>query len=1013
MARPDRTPIERIPTSEPVRSPELPQITARPVDMTLAPRVDPELAGLARGLAAFAPSLDRYGEQRLREQAAEETQKGKLAAEQGQFNTYEEGYKALSSQANPWFQKAYMEEVGRRSAQDYGRKLQEHLAANTDPNNPDPVATRKLVQEFYANETRGMQDPDYLAGFNAPSQRFNAQALDAVTAAQATNVREKSVDLLRGAADDFLGDKGRPTRWLDDLKDKAVSLNIPRGEAERSAFEQTAARAVAEADPRLLDVFEYDTRDGQTSFAVREPQAYAAARKAAEVALRGRMKDNSEVMKYQLEVRLATSIEAAKGFQQPLNMAEVQQDLFNAVDTGVFKADSAASIYKQAMAADRDYRRAYSNASAWRSGAIGAGSGFTADGSTGPVTGSDAAAAASIGAKQIAREVMEDRTIPEEQKESVILSNIIDTSIRNRMIFPDHLSSIKLAANDLPQPDAQGNIKMPDGFAPAAAIAYAYWKKDPDLFRNSFGGDKHASSVYERYFTNLERDPNKDPQLAWRMTISDLGPSSVPGKEITVNPALIADVVKAAGKAVNGRPEWFERYNPFGGRSVKAPNFDEDVYLQNYLRTEISDAYKTNPSIKADAAASIAAKRFESQHGMVNGQWLNTSSIPGGLNEGQLAELEKALNAYKTVAARDSNLGLTAEEAADASITLSPRPVSVDPSLGPQHVVYINGMPTASRVNPEILLQQYVNGRFVSPERIAGARALVSNIDTMAQAPLQMTDKSYADALDALKFNKQNGFMTDGAVDSARKKLDKAHDEYVSQTKVVNAIEDTKARRDAVPAVKALTSDFKPFDAADLADLKAPGKFTANIPAAIAQVRSATKAGRYAAAAQALVGGYGVTRYATAGDARVGLGYSLLQPDDVVKSDLMRGLKIDQLQTGRILTALRKGEYRLNDYEAQQLFEAQANRVAKDLQKHYADAWVLLPDNKRDALVVAAINSKGGKWKDTISAMERNDWDAVRANLNVVDEHRKAASAAIRLLSSGHQTFRSVSLNNF
>jgi len=1015
MPRPINERIEPTRVQNPVNSNERLQVTARPVDMTLAPRVDNELLGLAQGLSAFAPALAQYGQVVQKQEAFGEKQRGKLAAEQGQFSTYDEGYKALSAQSSPWYQQAYMEEVGRRSAQDYHRKLSTHLTENLDPNDPDPVKAAALTKQFYAQETRGLQDPAFLSGFNESSQATNAQALDAVTQAHSKVLRERTVDLLRGTAADYLDTPDRPTRWLDELKDKGVRLNIPRAEVERDAFEQTMERAISQGNPRLLEVFDYGTSDGQSSFAIREPQKYGGALRAAERAAATRLTGNLEMLQFKALTGLNTKIEDAKAWASPLDIPAIQDELYGLVDSGVFKAEAASGLYTKALSADRDYRRAYANAGVWRGGGIGAGTGITSDGTQGPITGQDAIQAATIGGRQIADEVMKDATIPEAAKPAVILSNTIDASLRNRMIFPDHLATIKLAANAAPEPDAKGVLKMPESFGPAAALAYAYWQKDPALFNSAMGGDKHAADVYDQYFTNLERDPNKNPELAYRTTMATFGPGAIPGKEVTVDGTILKGVLQDAGSAIRSQlNRGFFEFGFMGGRHENAPKFASDVYLQGFLKNDVATMFKANPSMNPDALAATAAKRFANQHMLVNGQWLSTAAMPGGLSKQQAAHLEDSLNAYKVVAAREAQLNMTTEEAQASNITLSPTPVSIDPALGPQHAVFIDGHLTAVRVNPEILMQQYVSGRFVPQEAITNARALTAAVDSYAEVPLAMTDKVYAETLDALKFNQANGFMTNDAISASRKKLDQAHDQYKTQSDVVQRIAHAQQQRNAIPAVRALTEGFRPFDATDLADIKAPGKYTANVPATIATIKQAAKDGHEAASAQASIAGFGVTRYASGGDAKVGFGYSLMQDDAVVRGDLIEGLRTNSLQAPRILEALRKGTYKLNYYEARQLFTTQNRRVSRDLQqKMGAGAWTLLPKNKQDALAVAAINTKAGKWDETYAAMQAGNWDAVRNNLAVDPSHARAATGMLRLLMSGHKTFSAVTLNNF
>lgn len=1010
MARPSKEGINATPggDTDVQSNPQAAQVNATPVAPLVQASENTGLYHLVHGLSALQPGLNAYLDTRQQENVASEQEQGRLAAQQGQYSTYDEGFKALSSASSPWFQRAYMQQVGQSAAQDYQRQLSEHLAQNIDPNDPDPAKAKQVIGEFFRSQTAGLKDAHYLSGFEPTAAQANSQALASVEQAHISRVRLNALDQVAKGVDGALANPNRSPNWLDDAKDQARALNIPVKEAEMNAFSQARLQAVLTGNVPMLETFAKPTRDGQSSFAVREPSDYWAAVAAARTQADKLAKQGHQQVEFSVRNELNTDLENAKSFKTPIPWDKWHLTLKNMVDTETMTGAEAAGIYKEALDADRKYRKAISNSDAYLDG-----SAFTMG-----LTHEEMKQSAQVAASRIVEKIQGDKSIPDEQKASLVMAEVARVSLANRTIYPDHLALMQVAAADQPAQDAKGSIAMPARFKDASTIAFNYWSKDPQVFRSAFKDDKESAEFYDRYFTNLQRDPNKDPEAAYRATRLDIHGQPGSTTKVEVPHDTLNTIVKNSVDNIRSKigRSWFDALNPFS--SVKqAPSFDTDVYARSEVQKYVLDAYQRNPGANAKSVEDQATKAFASQHVLVNGQWLNTSSMPAGMSKEQAADLTEGLNAYKTIVTRDSGMAayLGTADSKDAVITLSPRPTSVTVERGPLHTVFINGIPTDRQINPEQLTAQWKNGKFVDPERIQSARTLTDQISHFAASPETLTEPQYKATVEALEFNRVNGFMSSSNVSAAKDQLDAAHDAARVKVNLLDAQKKDAAIRSSDSLAQSVTDTLRRFDGEDFANIKGYGKFTPDPANAFTFIKNAAAKGETGAALMGAVAGYNQTRYEQNGDTKVGFGYSLTQPEDTIKEDLRMARVVPSMaDSGRMLQLIREGKYKLNEFEARQLFNAQATRVSKDIKTEIGEkAWKTLPTPTQHALAVLYLNAKPGRFGEMADALRAGDWGSVGDELNVDPSHRKAATSFVRLLMSGQQQFSKTITNNF
>jgi len=1018
------------------RQPELPQVVARPVNV-MTPGAGPsQTDALVEGLAGFYGPLRKLLNDRQAEKVRKESERAQADAISGGAHTYGDALQALSPDSPPWVQEAYIATVGSVSGADYGAKLLQHAEENFDLENTEPGYGERFVADFFKEETAGLDDPAFLETFTPAAARANAQFLASNQARLESNVAERKVSALQTLVSTYF-DQGRskPGTWLEDVKTAGRGMRLAPMAVENMAFDMAATRAIEDGDPVLLEIFKERTADNQASFYEREGAKYLAAYAAAIKAAKGKQTDASDAMKLAAAVDIKTRIAAAEDGLEELDTVRLLDSITTYVDQGAIEPVAGSSYYMDGLKALRKYRENVERVGAMLDGTYAARTGDTA---------AERETALRMAAKHIYRQITADANIPEEQKPAMIAQRIVEVSIRNRQMNPDHLGALKLGFAATPV--SEGKIeKAPQAFLRAQGIGFTYWKLDPLFFREAFGENKEMAMFYDRFYENLSRDANKDVEAAYLAARSETiasgknqdkagPPTGMSGQEFT-------KLVRGVHSDLTDSTSWWQ-----WGRRGK-PSFETDVYAQSEIARALNEIYTRVPTIAPQHAREQARKDFAASHRVVNGEWLNISSLASGMDDAKVHQLEEALEKYKPLLMDRTGIGTAS---GDTSISLSPQPRYITPD-GPLFEVFLDGTPTGQRVLIDEFLRQHATDRHITAEVRGEAQKLLALVDGLQSYP---GDDVIEAVQRKLSLMHEAGVLTGPAYKERKQRLDGLTDRNKAETVATQAATTSRAQlQDPL-----LQGVFKtPITDEELFVLSRPNRaggerafdvarnYVGRVPA---KPKGADYRATMAASASVLAAGFSEVAYDNNGRQLIGAGYDLGQKDDVIVTDLIRSgivsepaigaldidlggptpSRVDKKALGAaMLRKMRRGEFKLTEEDSRRLLSVQMARIERAVFARKtvdptagsdptnvlpADsgvaAWEVGSDHTRAALVVLYMHSKS--WPAQLEAMKAGDWQRVEANLKVADKAQ--AMAAIRKLATDPIGYRAYLTNN-
>lgn len=261
-------------------------VFARPVDAPLA-TPDNQLLQVADALKDFNPALQKFASGYSGDFAADQETAGSEAALTSALS-YRDAVKQgkLAVGDNPWFRRAYKEQLGRNT----GLGLQGDLNAAYEQwdgkDSDDPNAFKGFVGDFLHNATQDVSDPDVMRGLQ-PQVRQAVQDLTVAHSSYTTKrIEQGYTDATSSAITNLVRTNPTPDAFgqeIEDMKGEAKLTGFPLAQWDKAVTEGVRAAAYEKLDPDILKLLDVHRADGTPPISTKSEVALQLAKDRDEI----------------------------------------------------------------------------------------------------------------------------------------------------------------------------------------------------------------------------------------------------------------------------------------------------------------------------------------------------------------------------------------------------------------------------------------------------------------------------------------------------------------------------------------------------------------------------------------------------------------------------------------------------------------------------------------------------------------------------------------------------------
>lgn len=661
-------------TTQVQANPVAPMLRTNP-KASLASQLLDALGAASGGINAGIQIADRRDEEADRL----EKQKAQLAATQADVPTNQaDAQAAIPEESSTAWRRTYMFQMGRRNANDYANQLSTVI----DKLQPEDDL-EGTVQAFTQDYTKGLDDADYLDGFNEIAFRVQEQAVSNAKAKRLAATKEILYENLTADGTQFLelDQSNRPKAWMDDILNKGKSGGIAPLVMEANIWSQAAAMAVKEGRLDILqDPAWTEGRGELASFKDRNRDKYDLAMYQAQQALKERNKTSVSLEAYNFTNAVNFAITQAKEGLEPLPTEELNKRIWGYVSTGVLKQNEGEAMYKSIIEANTKFDR-YARLSEH----LYAGQPFTESVSQDDFRGVS---------KLMRKKLAENGQAPEQI--DVLMKQM---ATKQGRIVPEDMDIMARGIND-----PLGKDGKPSQYTVQAFNTFMKYRQTEHnhLLQNNLDDAEYA--YLDKAMTFYNQDPQKNVEAAVSAAAQLVKAEKNPNLEASYNAIKWDDVLSAGLKKVKA----------LGGKNNEAT----EEYLNSYLRSNGKSLFVGyNGQISSKELGEKLAEKFYGTHVQTPTFWMDATGLPVARDEvaAQGENIEKAIR-WQVGKLLENPAWTGGKDKEDVKVILRAAPANIYTGEGGNYEVVIDGKPTRITVDPLQILKKYQYAQ--SPEGV-------------------------------------------------------------------------------------------------------------------------------------------------------------------------------------------------------------------------------------------------------------------------------------------------------
>ena len=652
-------------TTNVVASPVAPMLKVNPND-SLGAQLASALGaaqGALTGLATMSDAKDAEANKLAQERA-------KLAALNANVPTnQEEAQAAIPEENGVAFQRQYMYEMGRRNANDYSTQLNDHVSKL---NPQDDV--NASVNKFTTDYTKGLNDKDYLDGFNDIAFKTQEVAISNVKAARLGKLKEISFENLTADATQFLDLDGsqRPKTWLSDIQAKGLQSGIAPLTLESNVWNQAAAMAVKEGRIDILqDPSWTDPSGDMAAFKDRNRDKYDLAMTQAKAANDAKNKTSISLEAYNFTNAVNFGITQAKEGLEPMATEELRPRIWGYITSGVLKQNEGEALMKSVMEANDKFNK-YERLNKH----LFAGQPFTESVSQDDFRG----------ITKLAQKKLEEAG----QKPEDIQRLLRQMATTQGKILPEDLD-VMLRGTNTPI----GKDGKPSEYTVSAFNMFVQYRKtEHDHLLHSNLNDADYAFM-DKALTLYNQDPSKNVQAAVATAADLVKAEKNPNLEASYS-AIKWDETLSAG---------LKKVKALGGKDNPAT----EEYLNSYLRSNGKALFAGyNGQISSKELGEKLAEKFYGTHIQTPTFWMDATGLPIARKDinGKGEAIDSALR-WQFAKQLDNPLWSGGKNPEDVKLVLRAASSNIYTGQGGNYELLIDGKATRITLDPLQLLKKH------------------------------------------------------------------------------------------------------------------------------------------------------------------------------------------------------------------------------------------------------------------------------------------------------------------
>lgn len=647
-------------------------VVASPVAPMLRTNTNSMASQLATALGAGGELLKQgvdFMDNRDAEAAKVEQTRAKLAALNAEVPTnQEEAQAAIPEENGVAFQRQYMYEMGKRNANDYSNGLTERI------NTLDPAENvEDAVKSFTNDYTKGLNDKDYLSGFNDIAFRTQEQAISNVKAKRLAELKVNAMENIMAGVSRSLDTEPSllPSTWMVDAQKQAIQAGVSPLLVEAEGFKAWSATAIKQGRPDLLTNPAWTESKGDIApFKDRNRADYENAVFTANKALAERNKSSVSIEAYNFTNTVNRAISMASEGTEPLAIDELNPRIFSYIATGVMTQNEGEAMMGKLIVANQKYE-SYTR--------------LSENLFTGQRFGKSVSAEDLKGVTKLAKQRLLDNGVSPENAPSVLRQMVTG---QGRMV-PEELDVITRGVNTVPK-DGKPSQYTVDAFN--MFVEYRNSEHD-NLLHSNLSTSEY--SFMDKALTLYNQDPSKNAQAAIS-TAADI----VMGEK---NPNL-----EAAYQAIKWEDAYSSAWSTIKDKGGKNEDGTKE-YLTSYLRSNGKQLFiGFNGQISSKELGVKLAEKFSATHIQTPTQWIDSTGIPTAKKdfEGKGAEIDASLR-WQFKSYLDNPTWNNGKDPKDVKIVLRAAPSSIYKGTGGGYEALIDGRATGVTVDPLQVLNKH------------------------------------------------------------------------------------------------------------------------------------------------------------------------------------------------------------------------------------------------------------------------------------------------------------------
>lgn len=937
---------------------------------------------LAEALGVGMNSLQDVTEIQARQEATtirEQQQQAKVAALNSETATDQEAaLSAIGEESGSAFRRQYMFEMGRKNAHDFSSKLNEHVSS-LPPEADVSQEVHKFTQEF----TKGLNDKDYIDGFNDLALRAQTSVLTNAKANRLAQLKEISFENLTADATQFmaLDSADRPKTWMTDLLDKGKMAGHSPLKLEANVWSQAAAMAVREGRLDLLEDSAWTEGRGELkSFKDRNRDKYDLAVDQTRRAIASRNKTAVSLEAYNFTNAVNSAIANAKEGLEPMAEEELKPRIWNYISTGVMKQNEGESMMKAIIDANQKYRK-YERLN----NNLFGGQPFTES-----VSSDDFRGVMKLAAKKL-----EDAGTSPEQ----IPQALRQMATRQGKILPEDLDVMTRGVNTPIGKDGKPSQYTVDAFN----MFVQYRKSEHDhLLHGNLSVPDYA--FMDKALTLYNQDPSKNVQAAVSTAADIVKAEKNPNLEASYN-AIRWDETLAAG---------LKKVKALGGKNTAGT----EEYLNSYLRSNAKALFAGyNGQISSKELGEKLAEKFYGTHVQTPTFWMDATGLPIARKDiaEKGEELDKALR-WQFASQLKNDLWNGGKNPDEVKLVLRAAPSNIYTGEGGNYELLIDGKATRITLDPMQLLKSYEHAG--SMEGVTEYFAPIEQAILANNGYDKATAEEYRKAIE-LAHNK--GVISSKRRDSLMEMNDQ-HDRTHEAGVFTQNLTQTQYRIQNSPLFKAMMSPTDTLQAGGTAPFTYDVK---RMPLRMVREQAAQfgRQSELALAAATAGHGYSGVPYEFGETRRIGFGYNLSDKEGFIKDWLAAGYASNEKGAEAAYKALDSGKLSLDRERAvtlHQMFQKRIGEIGtefKDAPPHLQHAGVFAymslknpsPANAQKFFeLVAKGDEEGAKalLGGTKSALKADTKSLSGQSVEVSNKNRDRLYELFRLMSNSPIAFQ-------